>query len=304
MGVNLIPTLRRDLLGDVKIPKRCDAFDGVAGRTTKLRNDILIFQQHHDLIFFDHVSYPLKCQIDYAVGGKLRDKSVEESWELIEDLALYDNESWNDPKYFTKLVKAITFPQDVPSTSDRHLVELENQVQLLMEAHIPPQPSVQVNKIASSCEICGGPHDTQYCIENPDKLLLIMHPHVTTKREVAFGFDVSVYFFDIYNQSLAFVAPPSPDYVPWPEHPPSPDYVPGPEHPPLPIEIPYVPEPEYPEYLAPYFDEAPLEDQPLPSDASPIAASPDYVADSDPEKYPEEDPKDNQADYPADGGDG
>nr|GEU44277.1 putative reverse transcriptase domain-containing protein [Tanacetum cinerariifolium] len=38
-------------------------------------------------------------------------------------------------------------------------------------------------------------------------------------------------------------------------------------------------------------------------DASPIAASPDYVADSDPEEDPEEDPKDDQADYPADGGD-
>nr|GFD46859.1 hypothetical protein [Tanacetum cinerariifolium] len=64
------------------------------------------------------------------------------------------------------------------------------------------------------------------------------------------------------------VAPPSPDYVPGPEHPPSPDYVPGPEHPPSPIEIPYVPEPEYPEYLAPFDDEEPLEDQPLPADAS------------------------------------
>nr|GEV56640.1 hypothetical protein [Tanacetum cinerariifolium] len=41
-------------------------------------------------------------------------------------------------------------------------------------------------------------------------------------------------------------------------------------------------------------------DQSLPTDASPIAASPDYVADSD----PEEDPEDDQADYPADGGDG
>ncbi|GKF28501.1 hypothetical protein Tco_0094843, partial [Tanacetum coccineum] len=38
--------------------------------------------------------------------------------------------------------------------------------------------------------------------------------------------------------------PSSPDYVPGPEHPSSPDYVPGPEHPPSPIEIPYVPEPE------------------------------------------------------------
>nr|GEY31603.1 hypothetical protein [Tanacetum cinerariifolium] len=96
------------------------------------------------------------------------------------------------------------------------------------------------------------------------------------------------------------VAPPSPDYVPGPEHPPSPDYVPGPEHPPSPIEITYVLEPEYPEYVAPSDDEAPLEDQPLPADTSPIAASPDYVADSD----PEEDPEDDQADYPANGGDG
>nr|GEZ40003.1 hypothetical protein [Tanacetum cinerariifolium] len=43
---------------------------------------------------------------------------------------------------------------------------------------------------------------------------------------------------------------------------------------------------------------------PLPADASPIAASPDYVADSDPEEDPKEDPEDDQADYPADGGDG
>nr|GEX09753.1 reverse transcriptase domain-containing protein [Tanacetum cinerariifolium] len=73
------------------------------------------------------------------------------------------------------------------------------------------------------------------------------------------------------------VAPPSPDYVPGPEHLPSPDYVPGPEHPPSPVEIPYVPEPEYPECLAPSDDEAPLEDQPLPDDASSTAASPGYA---------------------------
>ncbi|GJY02667.1 hypothetical protein Tco_0360819 [Tanacetum coccineum] len=34
-----------------------------------------------------------------------------------------------------------------------------------------------------------------------------------------------------------------------PKHPPSPNYVPGPEHPPSPIEVPYVPKPEYPDYL-------------------------------------------------------
>nr|GEU87093.1 putative reverse transcriptase domain-containing protein [Tanacetum cinerariifolium] len=92
------------------------------------------------------------------------------------------------------------------------------------------------------------------------------------------------------------VAPPSPDYVLRPWHPPSLDYVPGPEHPHSPVEIPYVPDPEYPKYLAPSDDEVPLEDQPLPADASPIAASLDYVADSDPEEDLEEDPEDDDDD--------
>ncbi|GKE81303.1 hypothetical protein Tco_1551303 [Tanacetum coccineum] len=99
------------------------------------------------------------------------------------------------------------------------------------------------------------------------------------------------------------VAPPSPDYVPGPKHPPSPDYVPGPEHPPSPVEVPYVPEPEYPEYLVPSDVEAPLEDQPLPTDTSPTALSPGYVADSDLDEDPKEDPKEEHANYPADGGD-
>nr|GFD06397.1 hypothetical protein [Tanacetum cinerariifolium] len=76
--------------------------------------------------------------------------------------------------------------------------------------------------------------------------------------------------------------------------------MPDPEHPPSHIEIPYVPKPKYPEYMAPSDNEAPLEDHPLPADASPIAVSPDYVVDSN----PEEDPEDDQADYPADEGDG
>nr|GEY29754.1 hypothetical protein [Tanacetum cinerariifolium] len=50
--------------------------------------------------------------------------------------------------------------------------------------------------------------------------------------------------------------------------------------------------------------EHPPKDQPLHADASPIAASLDYVTDSDPKKDPEEDPEDDQADYPADGGEG
>ncbi|GJR16047.1 hypothetical protein Tco_0798699 [Tanacetum coccineum] len=84
------------------------------------------------------------------------------------------------------------------------------------------------------------------------------------------------------------VDPPSPNYVPGPEHPSSPDYVPSPEHPPSPIEIPYVPEPEYPEYLVPSDDEEPMEDQPLPTDASP-GAYPRSVPVFAPEGNPEED---------------
>ncbi|GKB57352.1 hypothetical protein Tco_0913538, partial [Tanacetum coccineum] len=70
--------------------------------------------------------------------------------------------------------------------------------------------------------------------------------------------------------------------------PPSPDYVPG---------------PEYSEYVAPSDDEIPVEDQPLPVVASPIALLPGYVVDSNPlEEDPEDDPEEDPADYPTDRG--
>ncbi|GJT74372.1 zinc finger, CCHC-type containing protein [Tanacetum coccineum] len=115
-------------------------------RTAKLRNDILMFQQHQgeslyetwtrfkdllqkvphhgiDLwlqvqIFYDHVNPVARRIMDQSADGKLRDKNAKESYALLEDLALYDNE---------------------------------------------------MNKISSSCEICSSPHDTQYCIENPEQ---------------------------------------------------------------------------------------------------------------------------------------
>ncbi|GKB73370.1 zinc finger, CCHC-type containing protein [Tanacetum coccineum] len=108
------------------------------GRTAKLRNDIFMFQQHHgeslseawtrfkdllqkvphhgiDLclqvqIFYDHVNPATRRTIDQSAGGKLYEKHAEESWALLEDLALYDNKSWNDPRDFAKLVKAISLP--------------------------------------------------------------------------------------------------------------------------------------------------------------------------------------------------
>ncbi|GJX72449.1 hypothetical protein Tco_0309620 [Tanacetum coccineum] len=35
-----------------------------------------------------------------------------------------------------------------------------------MEAHLTPTQPTQVNKITTSCEICSGPHDTQYCMDD------------------------------------------------------------------------------------------------------------------------------------------
>ncbi|GJX82771.1 hypothetical protein Tco_0332252 [Tanacetum coccineum] len=129
------------------------------GRTAKLRNDILI--------------------------GKLRDRNTKESWALLEDLALYDYESWNDSKDFAKPVKAISLPQDDPSTSDCRLIELENQVQRLMEAHLALMQPTQVNKITSSCEICSGPHDTQLCMENPEQAFV---EYASSRTNEARGF--------------------------------------------------------------------------------------------------------------------
>ncbi|GKB55419.1 zinc finger, CCHC-type containing protein, partial [Tanacetum coccineum] len=138
-------------------------------RTAKLRNDILMFQQHHgeslseawtrfkDLlqkvphhgidrwlqiqIFYDHVSFHLKCEIDRAVGGKLRNKNTDESWEIIENLALYDHEGWDETKEFVKPVKAISTPQGVPKTPDRRLLELEDQINFLLKGSRPTPTS-------------------------------------------------------------------------------------------------------------------------------------------------------------------
>ncbi|GJS09732.1 zf-CCHC domain-containing protein [Tanacetum coccineum] len=66
----------------------------------------------------------------------------------------------------------------------------------------------------------------------------------------------------------------------------------------------YVSGQEYPKYLALSDEEVPMEDQPYAIADSPIALSPGYVADSNPEEDPVEDSKDGPVDYPADGGNG
>ncbi|GJV04505.1 zinc finger, CCHC-type containing protein [Tanacetum coccineum] len=139
------------------------------GRTVKLRNDILMFQQHHgeslseawtrfkDLlqkvphhgidrclqiqIFYDHVSFHRKCEIDRAADGKLCNKNTDESWEIIENLALYDHEGWDETKEFVKLVKAISTPQGISKIPDWRLLELEDQINFLLKGSRPTPTS-------------------------------------------------------------------------------------------------------------------------------------------------------------------
>ncbi|GJS54046.1 hypothetical protein Tco_0627408 [Tanacetum coccineum] len=159
-------------------------------------------------IFYDHVNPVTRRTIDQSAGGKLRDRNAKESWALLEDLTLYDNKSWNDPRDFAKPVKAITLPQDVPSTSDRRLIELENQFQRLMEAHLALTQPTQVNKINTSCEICSGSHDTQYCMEDPEQAFV---EYASSRTDEAGG---KWYAFKLEQNNLGDTYNPS-----WRSHP-------------------------------------------------------------------------------------
>ncbi|GJR95386.1 zinc finger, CCHC-type containing protein [Tanacetum coccineum] len=60
------------------------------GRNAKLRNDILMFQQHQEESLSEAWTH-------YAAEGRLRKLSVENAWATIEKLAQYEDEGWNDP---------------------------------------------------------------------------------------------------------------------------------------------------------------------------------------------------------------
>ncbi|GKA92158.1 hypothetical protein Tco_0814083 [Tanacetum coccineum] len=117
------------------------SMDSFQGLTTKVL--------HHGIdrwlqiqIFYDHVSFHLKYEIDRAADGKLRDKNADESWKIIKNLAFYDHEGWNDSKNFVKPVKAVSTPQSTSKTPDRRLLELEDQINFLLKGSRPtPRPS-------------------------------------------------------------------------------------------------------------------------------------------------------------------
>ncbi|GKA06381.1 MAK10-like protein [Tanacetum coccineum] len=94
---------------------------------------------------------------------------------MANDEVTYSNlatEGYRTSPSMTTKVGTTALPQDVPSTSDHRLIELKTQVQRLMEAHLAPTQPTHVNKITTSYEICSGPHDTQYCMEDPEQAVI------------------------------------------------------------------------------------------------------------------------------------
>ncbi|GKB32907.1 MAK10-like protein [Tanacetum coccineum] len=121
-------------------------------RIAKLRNDILMFQKHQ---------------------GESLSKAWTRFKELLQKVYHHGIDLWVKVKIFYEHVNPATRRTidqlaggNLLSTFDRRLTELESHVQRLMEAHHAPKLPVQVNKIASSCEIYSGPYETQYCMEN------------------------------------------------------------------------------------------------------------------------------------------
>ncbi|GJS53970.1 hypothetical protein Tco_0627332 [Tanacetum coccineum] len=138
-----------------------------ARRTEKLRNDILMFQQHQG-------------------------ESLSEAWTCFKDLLQkvhhHGIDLWLQVQIFydhvNPAIRRTIDQSDVPSTSDCRLIELENQVQCLMEGHLAPKQPIQVNTITFSCEICSVPHNTQYFMENPEQAFV---DYASSRTEKAGG---------------------------------------------------------------------------------------------------------------------
>ncbi|GKE35851.1 hypothetical protein Tco_1455173 [Tanacetum coccineum] len=52
---------------------------------------------------------------------------------------------------------------------------------MLDGTHLAQMHPAQVNKVTTSCEICSGPHDTQYCIKDPEQAFVEYKSSCTNK---------------------------------------------------------------------------------------------------------------------------
>ncbi|GJV98087.1 MAK10-like protein [Tanacetum coccineum] len=126
------------------------------GGTAKLRKEILMFQQHQG------ESLSLKHRlINRVAGGKLCDKNAKESWEIIENLALYDYKGWNDSKDFEPQMSHGTSSTNIPQayikaiSSDlppQNLNETPRQTSFTFGECVHPSPQTKHWKPASKLE--------------------------------------------------------------------------------------------------------------------------------------------------------
>ncbi|GKA66842.1 hypothetical protein Tco_0766650 [Tanacetum coccineum] len=105
----------------------------------KLRNNIMMFQQHQGeslseawIRFQDLLQKVPHHGIDRWLLIQ-----IFYDHEIIENLALYDHEGWNDSKDSIKPVKAIVVSPNASKTHDQRLLELEEQINFMLKG---PQP--------------------------------------------------------------------------------------------------------------------------------------------------------------------
>ncbi|GJY75616.1 hypothetical protein Tco_0480732 [Tanacetum coccineum] len=67
-----------------------------------------------------------------------------------------------------------------------------------MEAHLASMQPTQVTKITSSCDIYSGPHNTQYCMEDPEQAFV---EYVSPRTDEAGGDDGYVMFIEIVKKN-------------------------------------------------------------------------------------------------------
>ncbi|GJW83708.1 hypothetical protein Tco_0156853 [Tanacetum coccineum] len=75
----------------------------------------------------------------------------------LDDLALYDNESWNNQRDFAKLVKAISLPQDSRQAFVDYASSCTNEAVVLSACSCPtedPQCSTQIHSSINTITIC------------------------------------------------------------------------------------------------------------------------------------------------------
>nr|GEW30626.1 MAK10-like protein [Tanacetum cinerariifolium] len=67
-----------------------------------------------------------------------------------------------------------------------------------LDAHLAPIQSTQMNKITTSCEICNGPYDTLYCMENPKQAFV---DYASSPTDEARENDGEVVFIEIIRDN-------------------------------------------------------------------------------------------------------